>query len=222
MRVIEIGVAPDMVYTQNALILTDLIISSGGSREGVNGLRKILIMLVITALAASLSVIAGCGGGSGDGEAVENGRRVIEDEQRKITVEEPEGEEDSGKVTIEGEQGEQATIEVQGQAPSEEALGASIYPGADYIEGSGVSGTTTSGDKELTASGAEFTTGDAIGKVIDWYKGKLGEPLVNMPEEATWMIQNQDGSITTVIVAIFEGETKITIAKIGGDIDIRL
>ena len=138
-------------------------------------------------------------------------------------MEEPQEEGGSGKVTLEGEDGEETTIEVQEEAPSEESLGAPIYPNAEYVEGSGVSGTTSSGDKQLSASGAEFTTSDNISKVVSWYRERLGEPMSTAAEVTSWMFQGQDGAVTTVIVELFEeGVTKITIAKVSGDIDIDL
>ncbi|MBN2026606.1 MAG: hypothetical protein JW854_07610 [Actinobacteria bacterium] len=203
-------------------------------------MKKILVMVLMLCVIATLAFLAGCGGGEdggnksstesesdvnngngteagGDGEAEET-----EDGEREITVEESQEEGGGGTVTLEGDNGEETTIDVQEQAPSEEALGAPIYPNAEYIEGSGVSGTTTSGDKELTAAGAEFTTSDDISKVVSWYKGKLGEPMSASAEITTWMFQDQQGAITTVVVELFEGKTKITIAKVAGDIDIDL
>jgi hypothetical protein len=205
----------------------------GGNAERSRDLKKILIMVLMLCCIATLAFLAGCGDGKNGGNESGNGNgnieasgeeqaEVIEDGERKITVEEPQEEGESGTVTMEGENGEESTIEVQEQVPSEESLGAPIYPGSVYVEGSGVSGTTTSGDKELTANGAEFTTGDDISKVVSWYKGKLGEPMAASAEVTTWMLQGQDGAITTVIVELSEGTTKITIAKVSGDIDINL
>ena len=201
-------------------------------------MKKILIMVLTLCVIATLAFLAGCGGGedggnkssaeSDSGISNENGTEgsaeATEDGEREITVEEPQEEGESGKVTLEGDNGEEATIEVQEEVPSEESLGAPIYPNAEYIEGSGVSGTTTSGDKELTASGAEFTTSDDISKVVSWYKGKIGEPMSTSAEISTWMFQDQEGAITTVVVELFEDntKTKITIAKVMGDIDIDL
>lgn len=179
-------------------------------------MKTILIVMLAGILAVAAVACAGCGD-KGDEQV-----QVIEEDGRKITVEEPTAEGDPGKVTLEGEQGEQSTIEVQEQAPSEEALGAPIYPGSQYVEGSGVSGTTSSGEKQISASGAEFTTADAITKVVNWYKGNLGEPMAASPENTTWMIQGQDGSIVTVIVELYDKEVKITIAKVSGDVDIQL
>lgn len=176
-------------------------------------MRKTPALLPLAACLFSLALLAGCGGKGGE---------VIEGGGRKITVEEPAAEGDSGVVTLERERGERSTIEVQEQAPSEEALGAPIYPGAQYLEGSGVSGTTTSGEQQVSATGAEFTTADDIARVVDWYRGRLGEPAEASPQNATWMLVGQDGSIVAVIAETFEAEVKITIAKVSGDVDIRL
>ena len=215
-----------MVYTLNTVSISNRVCADA-SREGVEDLKKILVLLVIIACVFSLALLAGCGDDkdNGDGNGEVNGEeqaQIIDEGGRKITVEESQEEGEGGTVTLEGEQGDEATIEVEEQAPSEESLGAPIYPGSQYVEGSGVSGTTTSGDKQLTASGAEFTSEDDINEVVNWYKVKLGEPMVSAPEETTWMLQSQAGEIITVIVKLEEGQTKITIAKVGGDIDIQL
>jgi hypothetical protein len=196
----------------------------GWLAERSGELKKILVLIVIVACIASLAFIVGCGddeGGKGNGAGDEQGQ-IIDESGRKITVEESQEEGESSTVTLEGEEGEESTIEVQEEIPSEESLGAPIYPDSEYVPGSGVSSTTTSGDKKLTASGAEFTTSDDIDEVVNWYKGKLGDPMVATPEETTWMFQDQEGAITSIMVKPFEGKTKITIAKVSGDIDIDL
>lgn len=179
-------------------------------------MRKHLALFSIAACLLSLVILAGCGG-KGGGEA-----KVIEDGGRKISVEGPGAEGEPGVITLEGERGELSTIQVQEQAPNEETLGAPIYPGAVYVEGSGVSGTTTSGEQQVTAAGAEFVTADDISEVVDWYRGRLGEPVEVSPQNATWMAVGREGEIVAVIAEAFEGEVKITIAKVSGDVDIRL
>jgi hypothetical protein len=209
--------------------------------EGSGELRKNLVLTVILVCLFFVAVIAGCGGngdagggepngagstgieaGNGDAEAGEGDSEepveITDEGGKKITVEESQEEGGSGTITLEGEGGEQSTIEVQEQAPSEEALGAPIYPNSQYVEGSGVSGTSTQGDKKITATGAEFTTGDSASKVIGWYKTKLGEPMQSGPETATWMFKDSEEAVITVIIEPFEGKLKITIAKVSGDI----
>lgn len=167
----------------------------------------------MTVAALCLVILAaGCGKGGEQGAPAEG--------ERKIDVERS-GEGGGGKITLEGEEG-QSTIEVQEQPPSEESLGAPIYPKAEYVPGSGVSGKTTSGEKEFEVSGAEFTSKDKLSKVVDWYRGRLGDPVSSSDAETTWIFQDREGKLTAVIVEPHEGAVKITIGKVSGDIDIRL
>jgi hypothetical protein len=200
-------------------------------------MKRALILILILTCVASLTLLAGCGDNAADNKDG-NGVSVTEDDGnvsgdvgeqveitdengQKITVEESQEEgQDGGTVTLEGEGGEQSTIEVQDQIPSEEALGAPIYPGAQYIENSGVSGKTTQEGQEITMTGASFTTADTITKVVDWYKLRLGEPMTSAPETTTWMFKDQEGAIIMVTVELPENKVEITIAKVTGDIDI--
>ncbi len=206
-------------------------------------MKKTLILVLVIACVASLTLLAGCGKGSetadiagenegamdagesggNDGGAESEQPEDTTEEGKKITVEESEEEGESDKVIIEGESGQESTIEVQEQEPSEESLGAPLYPGAKLVEGSSVSGKTTSPDgKEISVTGGEFISEDDITKVVNWYKGKIGAPSASAPETATWMKQEEDGSVVTVIVEIYEGQVKITIVKVVGDIGIDL
>ncbi|NPV60569.1 MAG: hypothetical protein HPY75_13040 [Actinobacteria bacterium] len=164
------------------------------------------------ALLCLVILAAGCGRGGEQSPPAEG--------ERKIDVEQS-GEGGGGKVTLEGEEG-QSTIEVQEEVPSEESLGAPIYPKATYVPGSGVSGKTTSGEKEFEVSGAEFTTGDKLSKVVEWYKTKLGDPVSGGSAETTWIFQDTQGKLTAVIVEPADGAVKITIGKVSGDLDIKL
>ncbi len=171
------------------------------------------IPAILAALSCAALLAAGCGGGGKGQESTPEG-------ERRISIEQGD-EEGGGKITLEGEEG-QSTIEVQEEVPSEESLGAPIYPKAQYVPGSGVSGKTTSGEKEFEVTGAEFTTKDKINKVVDWYKGKLGDPVSKESAETTWIFQDAQGKLTAVIVEQAEGAVKITIGKVSGDIDIKL
>jgi hypothetical protein len=199
-------------------------------------MKKTLVIMLILACLTSFVLLAGCGKDekasgetAGSEEAVENTEtgageqvEITDDEGKKITVEESQEEGESDKVTVEGENGEQSTIEVQDQMPSEETLGVPIYPGSQYVEDTGVSGTTDSNGREVSIVGATFTSNDAITKVVDWYKGKLGQqPMSSTPENTTWMLQTEDGAIITVVVELYEDKVKITIAKVtGSGVDI--
>ena len=177
-------------------------------------MRKTLILLLSVSLVLSLALFAGCGG--------DGGKRTIETEgDKKITVEEPGEEGEGSKYKVEGEQGE-ATIEVGELEPSEENLGAPIYPGAELVPGSSLSSKTTSGEKVFVTTQAEFTTGDDRQKATDWYQERLGQPMESTPEETYWIFRNEAGQVVEVKVEVCEGKTKITIAQVGGDVDIRI
>lgn len=175
-------------------------------------LKKTITLLLMLVLVAVSAFIAGCGN--------DDGGKTIEDEGRRITVDERE-EGESGKVTVEGEQGE-ATIEVQEEDVTEEALGVPFYPGAEFVPGSGLSSTTASGEKESTFIGAEFVTGDPIQKVVDWYTAALGETDEDTPEVKVWGFQDQEGFMHLVKAEMDGGRVKITIFKMGGNVDIEL
>jgi hypothetical protein len=175
-------------------------------------LKRIPVFILLLLLIAALAVTAGCGD--------DGGENAIEGEGRKIT-EEQGNEEGSKKFNVEGEQGE-VTIEVEAEDFTEETLGVPLYPGAEFVPGSGLSGTTTSGEKENTVIGAEFTTADTIQKVVDWYTEALGEATGTMPEGTFWGFQDQEGFLYEVKVEAEEGRVKITIIKMGGSVDIEL
>lgn len=154
------------------------------------------------ALVATLLILAGCGGKE----------TTIKTPEGEVTVEEGEG----GKVTLRDEEGE-VTYEYSDRPPTEEELGAPIYPGADYVEGTGGMVTGTSEGEEVTTAGAQFTTKDDIDEVISWYRGKLGAPMYEntSPREASW-VKSEEDSTVTVLVAEEEGKTSIQIARISG------
>ncbi|MGQ9536935.1 MAG: hypothetical protein ACUVT4_06870 [Actinomycetota bacterium] len=165
-------------------------------------MRKLMAVFLGVALVAALLALVGCGGKE----------TTIKTPEGEVTVKEGEG----GKVTIRGEEGE-ITYESSDRAPSEEELGAPIYPGADYVEGTSGMVTGTSEGKEVTTAGAQFTTDDDIDEVISWYRGKLGAPTYEntSPREATWMMSKED-SMVTISVTEEEGKTSIQIARISG------
>lgn len=178
--------------------------------ERRTALKRITALLLVVGLAAALLLVTGCGGDDNSFETPEG----------RVTVEEPQEEGQGGKLKVESESGE-TTIEVSEEAPSEEELGVPVYPGAEYVEGSGVSGKVTSGEGgEFETSGAEFTSADGIEQVAAWYRERLGEPMVSTPEETTWIFREESGLITTVILQVEEGLTKITIARLSGEMDI--
>ncbi len=86
-----------------------------------------------------------------------------------------------------------------GQAPTEAQLGVPIYPGAQYVAGSGGSYTLNDGSGTSGASGS-WTTSDSFAKVVSFYTDKLGAPITSSDEQgqvAVWL-KSSDKSISTV------------------------
>ncbi|MDI6874227.1 hypothetical protein [Candidatus Solincola sp.] len=164
-------------------------------------MKKLLAIVVCLGLVSVLLVLAGCG-------------------KKETTIKTPEGEvsveEGEGKVTFRGEEGE-VTYEATEKAPTEEELGAPIYPGAEYVEGTGGTVKGTSEGQAITTAGGQFTTGDGIEEVISWYESKLGAPMYEStsPREASWMMSSED-HVVTVSVTEEDGKTSITIARLSG------
>lgn len=164
------------------------------------GMKEAMIALVLLTLVLSLALVVGCGNKEGEVKVSEK----------------------DGKVTVSGEEGD-STYEWSDKAPTEAQLGVPIYPGADYVAGSGGSGSVSSTEGEATVAGAEFTTTDSFSKVVDWYTSELGAPMMTTDTEATWMsgiesMQSGTGSgdLTTVVVTKEDGKVKIGISRLGG------
>ncbi len=159
-------------------------------------MRKVLVLLFIMALVAGLLAIAGCG-------------------SDETTIKTPEGEvkvtEDNGEVTIE-DGGDTTTYETSEKAPSEKDLGVPIYPDAEYVAGSG--GSVSVGG-EFSGAAGDFTTGDSFDDVVSFYTDELGPPLYmeTTTGEATWLMENDDGTTSTVSVMDEDGEVLITLAR---------
>lgn len=162
-------------------------------------------MLLLAMLVATLVIAVGCGGSKTEETTINTpeGEVKVEEKDGKVTYETEEG-----KVSYEGSEG----------APSEADLGAPVYPGAEYVEGSG--GTVTASGEEggFTTAGAEFVTEDSYAKVVDFYTGKLGAPMYEdtSSKEATWMINEGLESFVVVTVSEEEGKVKISIGRMEG------
>jgi len=164
-------------------------------------MRKAVALMVLGMLTLSLLIAAGCG----------EEKTTITTPEGKVTVEEGE----SGKVTVQGEGGE-TTYEWSEKPPSEEQLGLPIYPGAQYVPGSGSSGSVSGEEGKFSAASAEFTTDDSFDKVVSWYRDKLGAPIaVQESSEANWLISTGEESVKTVTVTVEQGKVKITLASLG-------
>ena len=89
-------------------------------------------------------------------------------------------------------------------------LGVAVYPGAKYSTDSG-GAITSEGTSTVVA---EFTTTDSVDKVVSFYTGKLGEPMVNMGNEAIWTINKNQNENITVSVASDGVKTTIGILHV--------
>ncbi len=167
-------------------------------------MRKPALATALLALALGTCLLAGCGGDKQEGEGF------------NYSIEQTGEGGEPGKVVIEGEGGEDTTLEVSETAPTEQDLGVPIYPGAEYVPGSGQSLKTTQGESELFAIGAEFTAADGYEKVVGFYEDKLGSP--NMVEETVsdWLLKDESGKIFLVSVEKADPGVKITIIKRSG------
>ena len=180
-------------------------------------MRKALVLILILGLFVGLLAVVGCGG-----------KKTVETPFGDVTVDEESGEvsldngkvdisEDKGEVTIETEEGEVTYKGGEGE-PSEKDLGAPIYPDAEYVPGSGGSGSASGSEGTTTYASGEWTTGDDFDEVVDWYTGKLGAPDMTSSEggvdTAIWMQGDMSTDITTVSVTNEGGEVKITIGRI--------
>ena len=166
-------------------------------------MKKALIMILLMGLVVSLIAVTGCG----------EKKTTIKTPEGEVTVEEGGG----GKYTYETDEGE-VTYDVSEGAPSEEELGAPIYPGAEYVEGSGGSVTGTGAEGGFATAGAEFKTDDSYDKVVSFYQKELGPPTYQDAslKQATWMVNATEESFTVVTVSVEEGEVTISIGRMAG------
>ncbi len=165
-------------------------------------MKRFLLLVLALGLVISVVALAGCG----------KKETTIKTPEGEVTVKEGEG----GELTIRGEEGE-TTYKMSEEAPSEEELGVPIYPGAEYVVGSGGSVKSTSEGEEVTTASGQFTTGDDIEEVISWYRDRLGAPMIEnaSPREVSWMKSGEDYFVT-VSVNEEEGKTTISIARFSG------
>lgn len=165
-------------------------------------MKKFLVVLMLLGLVAGLVFAAGCG----------DDEKTVETPFGDVTVEE-----DGGEITYETEEGD-VTYDYTDEAPSEDDLGAPIYPDAEYVPGSGGVVSASGEEGDYTTAGGEFTTGDSYEDVVDFYTDELGEPLITDPttSETTWMTDLSDESVVTVTVTDEGSEVLIYIGRLGG------
>ena len=100
------------------------------------------------------------------------------------------------------------------KAPSEADMGASVYPGATFVAGTGSNGADMStGQGTSTITGASFNTTDSLSKVVEYYTGKMGTPTESTPETASW-IQVSSDAMVTVTATVENGKVTIAIGNI--------
>jgi len=159
-------------------------------------------MLMLLALVAVLAVSAGCGD-----------KKTVDTPFGEVTAED-----DGGTITYETEEGD-VTYDYSDKAPSEDDLGAPVYPDAEYVPGSGGVVTGSGPEGKFTTAGAEFTTSDDFDEVVEFYNDEMGDPLIvdETTMEATWMKEMSDGSVVTVTVTDEGGEVLIYIGRLGGE-----
>lgn len=170
-------------------------------------MRRILVSLLALAVLA-LVIMPGCG----------KAQEVPEEGKSDISVEGTGEAGQGGKVTLSGDDGE-STYEVgEEKVPSEEELGAPVYPGAEYVPGSGIPLKKSSAEGDVSIITAEFSAAVAAQKVINWYSGKLGNPSLidESTGETAWVFKNEAGEVIDVTVKSQEGATRITIARVTG------
>ncbi len=104
-------------------------------------MKKALVLLMLLGLVVGLVFAAGCG----------------DDEK---TIDTPFGEvtEEDGEITYESEEGDVTYDYSEEEAPSEDELGTTVYPDAEFVPGTGVVVRSSGTDGDVTLSGAQFTT----------------------------------------------------------------
>ncbi len=161
-------------------------------------MRKVMVVMALGLLALSVLAALGCGGN----------KTTITTPEGKVTVEEG-----KGTTTIKTGEGETTWSD---KPPSEQQLGLPIYPGAEYVPGSGGSSTFSGEEGAASVASAEFTTGDSFDKVLSWYQGKLGEPFfVTEGKEATFMVSENEENVKTVNITAEDGKVKIYLGTFG-------
>jgi hypothetical protein len=177
---------------------------------------RIATILVLTVLLSGI-LLAGCGKKAQSEGQEETG-------QPQVSVEKVD--ESGGSVVFEGTgpSGEpaQGRVDVRKERPTEEDLGAPVYPKAQYSQDSGTDATVSAGGKELRIVASDFVSGDPYRTVVEWYRKKLGEPLISLAEETTWIKSGGERSMVTVAVRHQEGKTWINIRRLTGDLDLPL
>lgn len=164
-----------------------------------------MVLLVV----ALLAVAQGCGkeGGGNSGP--------------QVSVERAGEGSEGGAVKLEGGD-EDSRVEVWEFEPVGESLGVPVYPGAELAPGSALASRTTLGERVLLGHQAEYVTPDDYQAVVRWYRKEMGEPLESGEGEATWVTEEDEGILKSVMVKRTEGGAQIRFMRLEGDLGLRL
>ncbi|MBC7252499.1 MAG: hypothetical protein H5T72_00830 [Actinobacteria bacterium] len=123
-------------------------------------------------------------------------------------------------VTYQVGEGE-VTYQVSQEGLPEEMLGVPVYPGASYVPGSGGSVSGSSPEGGFSTVGGEFHSADAFETVFDWYRERLGDPVMYEPRQslATWNRTEKDRMVI-VGLRVEGGETVILIYSLQGKTEL--
>ena len=166
-------------------------------------MKKMLVLLLITALVMGVVALAGCG-------------------EKKVTIEGEDGEVDitekDGEVSVTDEEGDSfSTKEI-----SAEDLDIPVYPGAKVQDGTAAEITSEGVDGTESGSIAVLETKDSVSDVIAWYKDKLSgkdgftDSSMAIEGQEVGMFYYQDGTeIKSVIVGQNDetGATEIVLSS---------
>ncbi|MEJ5186008.1 MAG: hypothetical protein WHT46_02870 [Candidatus Geothermincolales bacterium] len=157
----------------------------------VNGITGIFWALALTLTLIALFGAVGCGGG------------------KKDTVVTGEGE------SFEGEEDGQR-ISVRREPPSLDEIGLPLYPGSEYVEGSGGSYVAAGDRGNFESKSIAYRTTDPFDKVLQWYRERLGDPTAQYSteseREAHWSIN--EGENVTLFLSL-RGAQGIVLIEMG-------
>ncbi|MBC7247821.1 MAG: hypothetical protein H5T73_08585 [Actinobacteria bacterium] len=190
------------------------------------GGKVIVCLLVLFLMATWLAFIPGCGGKKEQDGTVEDAalEETPGEGGEEVAPSSGEGAEGEGvdvpadEAAGEGQVGEgEVSYQVYQEAPSEDELGAPIYPGAAYVPESGGSVSGVAPEGEFTTVGGEFRTQDPFGLVLAWYRERLGEPLFleESQSTATWS-RREGGNMVLVGLRGEASGTTISIYNLQG------
>ncbi len=171
-------------------------------------MKKGLVLLTMLLLVFSLAILAGCGEKETTVKIGDEEITVTEDDLKEL-------EDLADEFESEGWTAEDGNVSWEGEEPTEAELGAKIYPGAEYVPGTGVVAMDmSSGEGESSfVTGADYVTEDSFNKVVDFYTDKMGEPVSNDSGSASWIEMTADDMIT-VTATDDGGEVTISIGRI--------